>query len=280
MDALQVKGLTKRYPSFLLDKVGFTVGEGRFVGLVGRNGAGKSTTLKGIMGLISTEGEVEVFGLPFREKENEAKAMIGYVGGGFRFYPLKRAGAVAKAVSGFYPNWNDDTYRRLLAEFGLDDNKKIREFSEGMKVKFALTLALSHGAKLLLLDEPTSGLDPLSREELCDTLLSLVRKEGTSVLFSTHVTSDLDRIADDVVYLANGKVVAAEELSALKEKYSLALFPTKEAALAAGAEIIGLKAVKAGYEALIPRDSEPSSATLSRPTLDEIVIHLGAQEEM
>ena len=212
MNALEVKGLTKVYPEFTLDKIGFCVPQGHIVGLIGRNGAGKSTTIKGILQLIATEGDVAVFGKNMDVDELAAKQMIGYVGGGFRYYPMNTLVSIRKAYAPFYPAWDQGKYERLLAQFDLSERKKVKELSEGMKVKFALALALSHGAKLLIMDEPTSGLDPLSREELCDIILQLVREEGVSVLFSTHITSDLMRIADDIVYISQGKIIVACQL--------------------------------------------------------------------
>ena len=132
--------------------------------------------------------------------------------------------AIRKAYAPFYPTWNQSKYEKFLSQFELIENKKVKELSEGMKVKFALALALSHGAKLLIMDEPTSGLDPLSREEFCDIILQLVREEGVSVLFSTHITSDLMRIADDIVYISQGKILAACPLKELLCKYNLAHF--------------------------------------------------------
>lgn len=273
MNALEVKGLTKEYPRFKLDGVSFAVGEGRVVGLIGRNGAGKSTTIKGILRFISATGKVEIFGMDISEQEERVKRLVGYVGGGFRYYPLKTLSAVRKVFSRFYPEWDDEKYTRYLTEFCLDESKKVSALSEGMKVKFSLALALSHGAKLLIMDEPTSGLDPLSREEFCDIILTLVREQGVSVLFSTHVTSDLERIADDIVYVSDGKILAEMPLNELKEKYLSAVFSSQTSAENSGA--IGLKRIKEGFEGLILRGQPvPEGATVREATLDEIMIHI------
>jgi ABC-2 type transport system ATP-binding protein len=224
--------------------------------------------------LIEAEGNVRVFGKDFFAQERECKQLIGYVGGGFHFYASKQLKQVAKAVSAFYSDWDEQRYLTWLARFSLDEKQHVCELSEGMKVKFALTLALSHQAKLLILDEPTSGLDPLSREELCDILLSLVQDEGVSVLFSTHITTDLLRIADDVCYLSNGKVLAFEPLKTLLGRYRVAVFSQEEAAYACK-QAVGLKRVKDGYEGLIPSNIlSVEGATLKGATLDEIMIHL------
>ena len=278
MNALEVKGLTKVYPEFTLDKVSFCVPQGHIVGLIGRNGAGKSTTLKGILRLISAEGVVSVFGKNMDEDEMSVKQTIGYVGGGFRYYPMNTLATIRKAYAPFYPTWDQGKYERLLAQFDLSERKKVKELSEGMKVKFALALALSHGAKLLIMDEPTSGLDPLSREEFCDIVLQLVREEGVSVLFSTHITSDLMRIADDIVYISQGKILVACPLKELLNKYKLAHFSSLADATVAKA--IGVKAVKEGYEGLLPRDMKIStSATVTDATIDHIIVHLERANE-
>ena len=278
MNALEVKGLTKVYPEFTLDKVSFCVPQGHIVGLIGRNGAGKSTTIKGILRLIAAEGDVAVFGRDIIKDEMAVKQMIGYVGGGFRYYPMNTLAAIRKAYAPFYPMWDQSKYEKFLAQFGLSERKKVKELSEGMKVKFALALALSHGAKLLIMDEPTSGLDPLSREEFCDIVLQLVREDGVSVLFSTHITTDLMRIADDIVYISQGKILAACPLKDLLGKYRLARFSSLKDATTAKA--IGVKAVKEGYEGLLPCDMQiATSATATDATIDNIIVHLEKANE-
>ena len=273
MKALEVKELTKVYPEFTLDKISFCVEQGHICGLIGRNGAGKSTTIKGILRLISTAGDIVVFGKDFYKDEIATKQIIGYVGGGFRCYPMNTLIAIRKAYAPFYPTWDQSKYEKFLAQFELSERKKVKELSEGMKVKFALALALSHGAKLLIMDEPTSGLDPLSREEFCDIILRLVREEGVSVLFSTHITSDLMRIADDIVYISQGRILATCPLKELLGKYKLAHFSSLADATAANA--IGVKSVKDGYEGLLSCDTQRlNGVTLSDATIDNIIVHL------
>ena len=273
MNALEVRELTKVYPEFTLDKVSFFVKQGHISGLIGRNGAGKSTTIKGILRLINAEGSVSVFGKDFLKEEMAVKQTIGYVGGGFRYYPMNTLAAIRKAYAPFYPTWNQSKYEKYLLQFELIESKKIKELSEGMKVKFALALALSHGAKLLIMDEPTSGLDPLSREDFCDLILRLVREEGVSVLFSTHITSDLMRIADDIVYISQGRTLATCPLKELLGKYKLAHFSSLADATAANA--IGVKSVKDGYEGLLSCDTQRlNGVTLSNATIDNIIVHL------
>ena len=218
MNVLEVRHLTKRYPSFTLDDVSFSLGEGRILGLIGRNGAGKTTTLKSIFRLVHPDaGEISVFGLPMPEKEREIKQMIGYAGGAVDCYKRKKLKKIAGVTRGFYADWDEEAYRKYMTAFSLDEEKTPAELSEGMRVKFSLVLALSHRARLLILDEPTSGLDPVSRAELLDAFLFL-KDRGVSILFSSHITTDLEKCADDVVYLAGGRCLAAGELKAFLAK--------------------------------------------------------------
>ena len=213
MAILEVNGLTKRYPSFLLDGVTFSMEQGRIMGLIGRNGAGKTTTLKSIFNLVHPDGgEVRVFGLEMPKEEREIKQRIGYAGGAVDFYRRKKLREIVAVTKRFYDGWDGDAYRKYLSAFSLDENKTPMELSEGMRVKFSLTLALSHRAELLILDEPTSGLDPVSRAELLDAFLFLKGK-GVSILFSTHITTDLEKCADDITYIAKGKLIASQPLS-------------------------------------------------------------------
>lgn len=274
MKVLEVENLVKKYSSFELKNVSFSIDEGHIAGLIGRNGAGKSTILKSILNLIQSDGRIEFFGLNFRENEQEIKENIGFVSGGFDYYQLKTIKAISKATSIFYSKWDDQKYRGYLNFFGLDENKKIKELSEGMKVKFSITLALSHNAKLLIMDEPTSGLDPLSREEFCDLILDLVKKTGVTVLFSTHITSDLMRISDDLIYVSNGEVLMSDTLENVLNAYQLVKFDAESDIGALKEQIIGLKQVKNGFEGLIKSDAKTENLDVSVPSLDEIMVHL------
>lgn len=273
MYALRVSELTKKYPEFTLNNISLSVEKGRVVGLVGRNGAGKSTFIKSVLDIIPSEGKVEFFGKERSLCERGAKDRTGYVHGGFDFYTRKTLRSVAQCVSSFYPTWDKGTYETLTRRFNLSENKKVCELSEGMKVKFALVLALSHGAELLIMDEPTSGLDPVSRDEFCDVILSLVREKGIGVLFSTHIISDLTKIADDVAFIDDGELIFFEDAETLLSRYQSAFFPSKEDALACGVPLIGLKPVKNGYEALVESGAE-KNFPVSPADLEKIILHL------
>lgn len=203
-----IRNLSKSYPSFLLDDISFKLNAGRIKGFIGRNGAGKTTTIKSILGFVHADcGEIYYFGLPFSENEREIKQRIGFSTGAVNYYSKKKIKNIVAVTKTFYQNWDEDAYREYLKLFSIDKNKMPCELSEGMKVKFNLLLALSHRAELLILDEPTSGLDPFSRDELLELFIEL-KNRGIAVLFSTHITSDIEKCADDIMYIRNGKIVA------------------------------------------------------------------------
>ena len=209
---LRIQGITKHYPGFALEDVSFSLAPNRIMGLIGKNGAGKSTTLKAILNMVTPErGCVTLFGSDFRQHEKACKQQIGVVFGGIDFYPLKKLSAITAVTRKFYTNWDETQYQTYLKRFALEEGKKFKELSNGMKVKYLLALALSHHAELLLLDEPTSGLDPVSREELLHIFRQIVKNEPCSILFSTHITSDLDRCADDITYIQNGRVLQSAD---------------------------------------------------------------------
>lgn len=211
-DILNVRDLCKHYPGFFLDHVSFSLAPNRIMGLIGKNGAGKSTTLKAMLNMVSPEsGSVTMFQADFYRQEKACKARLGVVFGGIDFYPLKTLASITAVTRRFYEHWDQEQYQQYLQRFCLDEHKKFRELSNGMKVKYLLTLALSHHAELLILDEPTSGLDPVSREELLHLFRQLVRRENRSILFSTHITSDLDKCADDITYIQNGRVLQSAD---------------------------------------------------------------------
>lgn len=221
-EVLSVKGLTKRYPSFTLDDVSFDLRLGAITGFIGRNGAGKSTTFKCLLNLVHPDGgDIFFFGQPFSGNEFEAKQKLGFVLGGVDYYPTKKLKTITAVTRRFYPTWDEDAYRRYMAEFKLDENKTPRQLSEGMKVKYALTLALSHHASLLILDEPTSGLDPVSRDELTDIFTDLCEREGVTIFFSTHITSDLEKCAHDIIYIKDGKLVGAGSVADFRREYGM-----------------------------------------------------------
>ena len=209
---LRVQGLCKHYPGFALEDVSFLLAPQRIMGLIGKNGAGKSTTLKSILNMVSPEsGRVEIFQKDFLQHEKACKQRIGVVFGGIDFYPLKKLSVITAVTRKFYTGWDQEQYKKYVKLFLLDESRKFKELSNGMKVKYLLALALSHHAELLILDEPTSGLDPVSRAELLHIFRQVVKNEHCSILFSTHITFDLDKCADDITYLQNGRVLVSAD---------------------------------------------------------------------
>lgn len=209
---LRVQGLCKHYPGFALENVSFSLAPKHIMGLIGKNGAGKSTTLKSILNMVPLEnGKIEIFQKDFYKYEKACKQQIGVVFGGIDFYPLKKLSAITSVTQKFYANWDQTQYQKHIKRFALDENKKFKELSNGMKVKYLLALALSHHAELLILDEPTSGLDPVSRDELLHLFRQIVKNENCSILFSTHITSDLEKCADDITYIQNGRVLKSAD---------------------------------------------------------------------
>lgn len=275
MNVLEVKGLCKIYPGFQLREVSFSLPEGQITGFIGRNGAGKTTALKSLFHFIHPDSsEIRFFGEAFQENELSIKQRVGFISGGVDYYPKKKLRTITAVTKSFYRDWDEQDYRRYLGLFHLDESKTPSQLSAGMKVKYALALALSHNAKLLILDEPTSGLDPVSRDELMDIFMELCRK-GVTILFSTHITSDLEKCADRIVYIHNGQILAESELQTFISSYQILTLSAEQLTDALRPLLRGLKPAKYGYSALI-RTKDAMKAGLSGTTadLESIMIHI------
>ncbi len=208
-EVLKIQKLCKSYPKFSLKDVSFSIREGSIMGFIGRNGAGKTTTIKSLLNLVHPDsGSIEFFGMNLNGNANQVKQLIGYAPGGINYYPQKTLKKITDITKIFYSSWDEGLYTHYMSVLKLDESKKPRELSEGMKVKYSLVLALSHGAKLLILDEPTSGLDPVSRDELL-TIFEKLAAKGVTILFSTHITSDLEKCADSITYIKNGQIIGS-----------------------------------------------------------------------
>ena len=217
----EVRKLMKRYPSFVLDEVSFDLERGKITGFIGRNGAGKTTTIKSMLNLIHPDsGDVRFFGMPIVDNETGIKKRIGYSTGTVSWYPRKKIRDIVEIIKRFYETWDDTAYHKYLELFSIDEIKTPLELSEGMKVKLNLLLALSHRSEVLILDETTSGLDPFSRNELLEIFTKL-KEDGTAVFFSTHIISDIEKCADDIVYISRGKIIAAMPKADFILKYSV-----------------------------------------------------------
>jgi ABC-2 type transport system ATP-binding protein len=220
--AIEIKGLSKSYRDFSLRDVAFSLPQGTIMGMIGPNGAGKTTIIKLLLNLLRRDtGEVRMFGLDARAREVEVKRRIGFVHDAPFFCDHLSLRTLKAQVAPFYPDWDEAEFRRLLDEFELPAGKRFGKLSRGMKMKFSLALALSHHADLLLLDEPTSGLDPVFRRELLGRLSGFLQDPAKSVLFSTHITTDLERIADHVTFVRDGRVVFSAPKDETLERWAV-----------------------------------------------------------
>ena len=219
-DALIISGLTKTYKDFMLNGVSFSVPCGSIVGLIGENGAGKSTTINAVLGLIQKEaGSICVVGK--EQPDNEIKEQIGVVFDGNNYPEIFSTRKLNRVMKDIYHSWEEHTFLNLLKKFSLPTDKPIKQFSKGMKMKLAIAVALSHNSKLLILDEATSGLDPVIRDDILDILLDFAQDETHSILISSHITTDLEKIADYIVFIHEGQVVFSKLKDELIEQYGI-----------------------------------------------------------
>jgi len=274
---LEVCNLNKQYTNFALKNVSFDLKEGTIYGFIGRNGAGKTTTLKCIYNLVhSDSGDILYQGEKFQSVEVKAKNEIGLLFGGVDFYPNQKAKTIAKVTATFYDSWDQELYLKLLKFFDLDQEKKIKQLSNGMKVKFGLTLALSHGAKVLLLDEPTSGLDPVSRDEVLDCFMKICELKKTTILFSTHVISDLDKCADEIIYIKQGEIYQNSTVSKFKSDY-LHVEGSADSLNEINKDNIGRLFIHQGkFSGIILKKQQKDFAqfALKEPTLEELMLYI------
>ena len=257
--ALSVTGLTKHYDSgFTLDDVTFDLPSGYIMGLVGPNGAGKSTLIKLILNMTTRDaGRIEVLGLDATANEERAKEQMGVVLDSSYFIEYMTVDAVERTSSPMYPLWDHNLFDAYLRRFGLGRNKKIKDLSRGMQMKLMLAVALSHDAKLLILDEPTSGLDVLSRDELMDILSDYVADGGHSVIFSTHITADLERCADFLAYITNGMLYYSGPKDEFEDAFRLVKGGPDELTDGLQRAMVGIRTYATGFDALVRTQDIP-----------------------
>ncbi|MDE7234319.1 MAG: ABC transporter ATP-binding protein, partial [Ruminiclostridium sp.] len=221
-NCIELKNVTRVYPQFKLDDISFSVPCGTVMGFIGENGAGKSTTIRAILGLLKKgEGTITVLGEDANSLSSETKEKIGVVFDGLTFPESLTAKQLDKVLRGIYRNWDSEAFYGYLTRFGLPTNKKLKTFSRGMVMRISIAAALSHHPQLLLLDEPTSGLDPVVRSEILDLFLEFMQDETHSILMSTHITSDLEHIADYICFIHQGKIVFTEDRNEMLAKYRI-----------------------------------------------------------
>jgi ABC-2 type transport system ATP-binding protein len=281
MNSIKIKNLTKRYKTFTLDNISLSIPKGFIMGFIGENGAGKTTTIKTMLNISKRdEGEVTILGQDLDLHEIEIKSKIGYVSGNM-FYPKKTIKEVTKYYQRFYQEWDEDLYNSYLVKFNLDPNKKIDELSKGMQLKYLITLALSHHAELLILDEPTSGLDPVARDNLLELFQTIIENEETTIFFSTHITSDLEKCADYVTFIKDGKIVESSSKDDLIDNYRF-VSGTETELEKISPRLISYKTNAFGFNGLIKTSDlvKEDTVKVGQPSLDDIMIfytsHKGA----
>lgn len=276
---LEVKNLRKEYREFTLKDVSFNLERGYIMGFIGPNGAGKSTTIKLIMNLIrKNSGTIKIFGMDNILHEREVKEKIGFVYDENYFYEEVTLEEMKNIIAPFYKQWSSSTYEKYIKEFNLPRKKKIKELSKGMKMKFSLAIALSHNAELIIMDEPTSGLDPVFRSEMLDILYAIMQDENKGVFFSTHITTDLEKVADYITFINNGEIIFSELKDSIMENYGIVKGgkglldrDTKE-------EFVGLREGSYGFEGLTNnvdrvRKLFKNNILIEKPSLDDILVY-------
>lgn len=272
-NAIEVSSLSKHYGSFTLDQVSFALPSGCIMGLIGENGAGKSTTIRLLLGLAKrTGGEVKVLGADPEKCEPELREEIGVVFDDCPFPETMTLRDVRRILSAAYRHFDAARFDSLADKFGLPERQKIKEYSRGMKMKLSIAAALSHGARLLILDEPTSGLDPVARDELLDVLLDFIQDERHSVLISSHILSDLEKACDYITFIHTGRVVFSEEKDELLEKYVIAKGSESEIDALDPDSVVGVRRGAFGCEALVER-AAGERLTHERASIEDIMLY-------
>lgn len=276
---LEIKGLKKNFKDFSLKGIDITLEKGYIMGFIGPNGAGKTTTIKLMMNLLKKdEGEIKIFGKDHLKDEREIKNKIGFVYDENNYYEELSISEMKWVAAPFYKTWDEKAFQKYMKVFQLPPKKKIKDLSKGMKMKFSLAIALSHDADLLIMDEPTSGLDPLVRSELLDILSQIIQDENKAVFFSTHITSDLDKIADYVTLIDQGEIVLSLEKDELLNNYGLVKGSRELLNQDNRKDFINIKENQFGFEALVKdknhmKKSYGDRIIIERPNLEDIMLY-------
>lgn len=282
---LEVDKLRKSFPGFALKDIDIKLPKGYVLGFIGPNGAGKTTTIKLIMNLLrADQGEVKIFGLDHTTYEQDIKERIGFVYDENYYYEEMTPLELKRVIGTFYRDWDDKVFHTYLSDFKLPLSKPLKNFSKGMKTKLSLAFALSHRAELLIMDEPTSGLDPVFRSEILDVLRDFMSDENKGILFSSHVTSDLDKIADYVCFINEGEIVLNCSKEELLEQYAVVKGERKVLNEELRRELVGLRVSDFGFSGLtcrapLIRTLVKDSVIIERPTLEDIMLYTVRREE-
>lgn len=275
--AIKIRNLTKRYGDFCLDHINLNVPMGSIVGLIGENGAGKTTTIKALLNIAKPDGgQIEILGKSLLENEKEIKEQIGVVLGESHFHEFLNACEVGHIMRNIYCNWDDEAFSSWLSKFSLPEKKKLKEYSKGMKMKLSIAAALSHHPKLLILDEATSGLDPVIRDSILDIFFEFIEDGEHSVLISSHITSDLDKVADYVAMIHQGRILFSEEKDVMLEDMGVLRCRKDELKNLHDIEIIGTRQNAYGTECLVKNREQVKrqypGLVVDRTNIEEIML--------
>lgn len=276
-NVVEIKGLCKNYKEFSLDHVTFNIPKGSIVGLVGENGAGKSTSIKAILGLIHMDGGgISVFGRDISQLERQQKEMIGVVLDNCGFHDTLNCRDINKIMKRMYTQWDEAAFESYRQRFHLPETKKVKEYSKGMKQKLTIATALSHNAKLLIMDEATSGLDPIVRDEILDILLEFIQDEEHSVLISSHIISDLEKVADYITFLHQGRVKFSENKDVLVYQYGVVKCTEEDYKAMDKKHVLAVRRNAYSFEVLIDNKEEferkNRQLTVDNTTIEEIIL--------
>ena len=279
-NAIEIRGLTKHYKGFSLENLNLDLPAECVLGLVGENGAGKSTTIRLTMDALERDGgTVTVLGVDNKSREFHAlKEDIGVVLDETFVPEILSAKQLGRIMAGTFKNWKQDTYEGWLKRLDLPEDKRFKDYSRGMTMKLGIAAALSHGAKLLLLDEATGGLDPMVREELLEVFADFAAQDGHAVLLSSHIVSDLERICDYIAFLHKGRLVLCEEKDVLLEKYGILKCSKEQLQNIPAGAVHGVRIGNYGAEALVEREAMSRGAVIDRPTLEDIILYMSKEE--
>ena len=279
-NAIEIRGLTKRFPGFALEGLNLVLPSGCILGLIGENGAGKSTTIKLLLGMLTPDaGTASVLGADIGGDLRPVKEEIGVVLDEPGLPHMLKAGQIDKIMGSIYQNWSSSDFAALLRRLDLPEDKPYGDFSRGMKMKLGLAIALAHKPRLLLLDEATSGLDPVVRDDVTDLLLDFTRDEGHSILLSSHIVSDLEKVCDYIAFLHKGKLMLMEEKDALLNEYGLLQCSLTEAEQIDSAAVIGRRDSPYGCRLIVRRDAVPAGTALSSVSIEELFIFMVKEEQ-
>lgn len=275
MNALEIKNLYKKFPGFALENLNLTLPAGCILGLIGENGAGKSTTIKLILDILHKDsGKITILGRDSEDQLALTKEDIGVVMDELGLPACLNAREVGKVMAGIFRNWDDQAYKGYMKELDIPENKKFKDFSRGMKMKLGIAIALSHRAKLLLLDEATSGLDPVARDQVVGMLEDFTRDESHAVLISSHIVSDLEKLCDYIAFLHKGRLMLMEEKDVLLEQYGIVRCEGERLDALDTSAILHRKDGPYGSEALVRRDAIPRDVTVSPVSIEELFVYM------